>query len=115
MADKILVLKSDRDDRLERTLKYAGFAVLGAAALSLIGVLLARDQMTRHRNDLFSPHPLRRLAALAYLRSHPDIDNVLLLRDYLAWEERPLLRKRAATILQGMEERLAASESVEGI
>ena len=115
MADKILVLKPEEDDRLGRTLKYAGFAVLGAAALSVAGVLFARDQMTRHRNDLFSPHPLRRLAALAYLRSHPDIDNVLLLRDYLAWEERPLLRKRAAAILEGMEERLAATENVEGI
>ena len=115
MADKILVLKPDSDDRLGRALKYAGFAILGAAALSVVGVLFARDQMTRHRNDLFSPHPLRRLAALAYLRSHPDIDNVLLLRDYLAWEDRPLLRKRAAAILEGMEQRLAASESVEGI
>lgn len=115
MADKILVLKPEEDDRLGRTLKYAGFAVLGAAALSVAGILFARDQMTRHRNDLFSPHPLRRLAALAYLRSHPDIDNVLLLRDYLAWEERPLLRKRAAAILEGMEERLAATENVEGI
>lgn len=115
MADKILVLKPESDDRLERTLKYAGFAVLGAAALSVVGLLFARDQVTRHRNDLFSPHPLRRLAALAYLRAHPDINNVLLLRDFLAWEERPMLRKRAASILQGMEEQLAAAESVEGI
>ena len=115
MADKILVLKPESDDRLERTLKYAGFAVLGAAVLSVVGLLFARDQVTRHRNDLFSPHPLRRLAALAYLRAHPDINNVLRLRDFLAWEERPMLRKRAASILQGMEEQLAAAESVEGI
>ena len=30
-----------------------------------------------------------------------DVDNVLLLRDYLAWEERPMLRKRATAILAG--------------
>ncbi len=94
------------DDRLWKVLKYAGIAVLGAAAVGALGVWVARDQMSRHRRNLFSPHPLRRLAALGYLRSHPDVDNVLLLRDYLAWEERPLLRKRASSILESMEEEL---------
>ena len=55
--------------------------------------------MRRHRRELFSPHPLRRLAALGYLKSHPSVDDLPLLRDYLTWEERPLLRKRASAIL----------------
>ncbi len=38
---------------------------------------------------------------------------MLLLRDYLAWEERPMLRKQATVILAGMEEVLAAEESIE--
>lgn len=85
-------------------LKYAGLAALGAAAVGAVGVWLARDQMARHRRDLFSPHPLRRLAALGYLRTEPSVDNVLLLRDYLAWEDQPLLQKRASTVLDEMEE-----------
>jgi hypothetical protein len=109
---------SDSEDRLWRVVKVAGIALAGAAAVTALGAWLARVQMDRHKRDLFSPHPLRRLAALGYLRSHPDIDNVMLLRDYLAWEERPLLRKRAASILDGMEtelvERAEARESVEG-
>lgn len=108
----------DSGDRGWQILKYAGIAVVGAAAVTALGAWLAKDQMVRHKRDLFSPHPLRRLAALGYLRSHPDIDNVLLLRDYLAWEERPLLRKRAASILDSMEEELTrgseAAEAAEG-
>ena len=46
-----------------RALKVTGFVLLGAATAALIGVVLARDQMVRHRRGLFSPHPLRRLAA----------------------------------------------------
>lgn len=95
------------DERLNDLLKVAGIVALGALAVAALGVFVARDQMVRHRRDLFSPHPLRRLAALAYLRQRPEVDNVMLLRDFLAWEERPLLRKRAAAILEEMEEDLA--------
>ena len=35
-----------------------------------------------------------------------------LLRDYLSWEERPLLRKRASGILTGLEETLVDYEEV---
>ena len=77
-----------------------------------LGVLLAKDQMARHQRDLFSSQPLRRLAALGFLRNHPGVDNVLLLRDYLAWEDKPLLRKRASAVLAGMEQELAAAEGV---
>lgn len=90
--------------------KYAGLAALGAAAIGAAGVWLARDQMSRHRRDLFSPHPLRRLAALGYLRTEPSVDNVLLLKDYLAWEDQPLLQKRASTVLDEMEEALRAED-----
>lgn len=100
---------SDDEERLGSALKLAGIALLGAAAAAALGVFLARDQMSRHQRDLFSPHPLRRLAALGYLRGHPHVDNVMLLRDFVAWEERPLLRKRAASILENMEEKLAAA------
>lgn len=98
--------------------KIAVGALLGAAAAVGLGIYLARDQMQRHRRELFSPHPLRRLAALGYLKSHPSVDDLPLLRDYLAWEERPLLRKRASAILTGLEEALASGavreEDLEG-
>lgn len=104
----IRIVHRREEEGLSTTLKIAGVAVVGALAATVFGVFLARDQMVRHQRDLFSPHPLRRLAALGYLRSHPNVDNVMLLRDFLAWEERPLLRKRAASILDYMEQHLTA-------
>ncbi len=109
MADKVIVVREQ--SAFWRILKIAAVGVLGLAAMGGAGVWLARDQMARHQSELFSPHPLRRLAALGYLRAHPGVDNVLLLRDYLAWEERPMLRKQATAVLAGMEEVLAAAES----
>ncbi len=97
-----------------RAWKVTGLVLLGAATAALIGVVLARDQMVRHRQGLFSSQPLRRLAALGYLRSYPNVDNVLLLRDYLAWEQRPLLRKRAMAVLESMERELTGSRMAEG-
>jgi HEAT repeat protein len=81
--------------------------VAGTAAVSALGVLLVRDQVHRHRRDLFSPRPLRRLAALTYIGKHPDVENTNLLRDFLAWEKEPMLRKRAAAILERMERALS--------
>ena len=95
----------------KRIVRTTAFALLAAAAVAAVGVLLVRDQISRSRRDLFSPHPLRRLAALEYLGGVPaSVDTVLLLRDFLAWEQRPLLRKRAAAVLQRLEEGLAARE-----
>lgn len=113
MPDKVVIVRGESDELVGRLIKVGLGALLGAAVLGVVGVYLARDQMARHQRELFSPQPLRRLAALGYLKSQPAVDNVLLLRDYLAWEERPLLRKRAAGILAAMESDLAA-ETAEG-
>lgn len=91
-----------------RWIRTAGIALAGAAAVSALGVLFVRDQMHRHRHNLFSPRPLRRLAALSYIGKHPDIENAHLLRDYIGWEKEPKLRKRAAAILERMERALTA-------
>ncbi len=103
----------EQDDQAGTAWKIAGAALLGAAAAIGLGIYLARDQMQRHRRDLFSPHPLRRLAALGYLKAHPSVDDVPLLRDYLTWEERPLLVKRASAVLTGLEEALASEDELE--
>jgi hypothetical protein len=113
MPDNVVIVRDESDELVGRLIKVGLGALLGAAVLGVVGVYLARDQMARHQRELFSPQPLRRLAALGYLKGQPAVDNVLLLRDYLAWEERPLLRKRAAGILAAMESDLAA-ETTEG-
>ena len=81
---------------------FAGAVAAGA----VIGALLAQRSMGRWRNSLFSPRPLRRLAALGYLSGHPGPEAVRVLRDYLAWEEHPALRRRAESIMRRMESKL---------
>ena len=78
---------------------------LGAAA----GVLIAQRSMGRHRTDLFSTRPLRRLSAIGYLSGHPSVEAVRLLRDYLSWEQSPVLRRRAETVVRRMESTLGRS------
>jgi len=91
-----------------RLLRTIGVTLLVVTAAAALGALLVRDQISRHRRDLFSPHPLRRLAAISYLAGVPaSIDLILLLRDYSAWETRPMLRKRATSVVSRMEESLA--------
>jgi hypothetical protein len=75
----------------------------GLVAGVAVGWALAQDQISRHRSDLFSPRPLRRLAALASLRARIGVGTVRLLRDYLEWERHPVLRRRARSIVRRME------------
>ena len=74
-------------------------AVVGVAA----GWYLSQQRLERHRRDLFSRHPLKRLAALGYLAGQGGIGAVRLLRDYVAWEPQPMLRRRAETLLRHMQ------------
>jgi hypothetical protein len=71
------------------------------------GWMLAQRRFATHQRDLFSPRPLRRLAALGYLAGQSGVDTIRLLRDYLAWERQPVLRRRAQAILRGLEATLA--------
>ncbi len=73
----------------------------GLAAGALTGWLLAQRRLATHQRDLFSPRPLRRLAALGFLAGQTGVDTIRLLRDYLAWERQPVLRRRAQAILRG--------------
>src|SRR5690606_41393020 len=92
---RILRRKKER-----RALRTVGLVTLIIGAVAALGALLVRDQISRHRRDLFSPHPLRRLAALGFLAGlDPSVDVARLLHDYVAWEPRPLLRGRAEQIL----------------
>lgn len=104
---------SKRTIAANRLLRTLGLTAAGVLAVSALGVLLVRDQVHRHRRDLFNPRPLRRLAALTYIGKHPDVENTHLLRDFLSWEQEPMLRRRAAAILGRMERRLADAEEAE--
>jgi hypothetical protein len=97
-----------------RWVRVLAWTLVGVGAVTAAGALLVRDQTSRHRRDLFHPRPLRRLAALHYVRAHPGVENAMLLRDYLAWEPRPLLRKRAAAILERMERAIANAAGAPG-
>jgi hypothetical protein len=89
---------------MDRTLKAVGIALAAVAAAGAIAALLVRDQMDRHQRNLFSPYPLKRLACLGHMAgSDASVSNINLLRDFLAWEPKRLLRNRARVILTRME------------
>lgn len=93
--------------RLNQILRVTAISLIVAAAASVAGVLFVRDQMSRHRRDLFNSRPLRRLAALGYIAgAPPSIDTVRLLRDYIAWESQPLIRRQAVQVLAKVERSL---------
>lgn len=87
----------------KRALLFLGGALAGGA----LGFWLSSRRMAEARSDLFSPRPLRRLAALGWLAGEDGADAVRVLRDYLAWERQPLLRGRAASILRRKEAGIA--------
>jgi hypothetical protein len=87
-----------------RVLRITGAVALAAAAVGLVTAVFVRDQIRRQRRNLFNPLALRRMAALEHVaRQGPSVDHINLLRDYIAWEPRPLLRNRARTIVERME------------
>ena len=88
---------------MNKSLRTATITVLAAAAAGALAVLIIRGQISRHRRDLFSPRPFRRLAALGHMSREPaSVDAIRLLRDFVAWEPRKLLRERAQAIMDRM-------------
>ncbi|MEX2466929.1 MAG: hypothetical protein WD995_08460 [Gemmatimonadota bacterium] len=90
---------------MRRTLKTVGIAALAAAAAGVLTAFVVRDQMTRHQRNLFSPRTRKRLAALGHMGREPaSVAYIRLLRDFIAWEPRKLLRDRARSIVVRMED-----------
>ncbi len=84
-----------------------GLFLLGVGAAAALAAIVFRDQVNRHRRELFSSNPVRRLAALRHMTGEPaSVDAVTVLRDFKAWESRRLLRNRATAVLARMEEEL---------
>jgi hypothetical protein len=97
---------------MNRGIKTAGIAVAAVAVAGGVAALVLRDQLVRHQRDLFNPRPLRRLACLGHMaRAEATVDNITLLRDFVAWESRKLLRNRAKAILGRMEAEAAEASA----
>ena len=79
---------------------------LAAAVGVATGWVLAQRYLERHQAALFSGKVRRRHAALGYLVGHPDSETLRLLRDYLAWERHPVLRRRALRVVRELEHAL---------
>jgi hypothetical protein len=84
--------------RQSASLVAAGF-VGGVAAGSVVWSRMQRQ----YRRNLFSKSPLRRVAALGYLRARPTVNTAQLLREYIAWEPRTILRQRGVRMLKRLE------------
>ena len=84
--------------RRNSILTALGF-VGGLAAGSLVWSRMQKQ----YRRNLFSKSPLRRVAALGYLRARPTVNTAQLLREYIAWEPRSILRQRGARMLKRLE------------
>ena len=72
----------------------------------IIGLLAWSTQIQRCRRDLFSRSPVRRLAALGYIGGRPSVDAARLLTEYVSWERRAVLRRRAERLLRRMQAHL---------
>lgn len=87
-----------------RSRQLAALGFLGGAAC---GALAWSHLQRQYRRDLFNRHPLRRFAALSYLRTRPSMGTVRLLREYIAWERTPALRERGLRLMRHVESTLA--------
>ena len=87
-----------------RKTQLAAYGFLGGFAAGLL--VWSREQHARKR-DLFNARPLRRYAALSYLRGQRTPETASLLKDYIRWEQRDDLKRRARRLLDRVERHLA--------
>ena len=81
---------------------------LGVALGAVAGYVWWTREQSRHRQALYHRAPLRRLAALGWISGQAgSAETVLLLREYLGWEQNPVLRRRARRLLARFEHALA--------
>lgn len=83
-----------------------GFVAVGFLGGVAAGSFVWTRMQRQYRRNLFSKSPLRRLAALGYLRARPTVNTAQLLREYVAWEPRSILRSRGVRMLKRIESTL---------
>jgi hypothetical protein len=89
---------------MSRRLPGSVWGIIGLTAGIAVGMVAWASYREKHARSLFNPKPRRRLAALSGLSS-PDsieatVDTVATLREYVAWERHPVLRRRGKDLLQ---------------
>ncbi len=81
----------------------AGWIAASVVVGTLLGLVAWTGYQDRHARSLFSAHARRRFAALGRLAAHAgseaSVDTIALLREYVAWEPSPLLRRRGRAVL----------------
>ena len=80
-----------------------GFVAVGFVGGLAAGSVMWSRMQRQYRRNLFSNSPLRRVAALGYLRTRPTVNTAQLLREYVAWEPRSFLRGRGVRLLKRLE------------
>lgn len=97
---------------MNRRTRRIGLFLLAAGTVGALTGLLLKHQVARHRRELFSANPFRRLAALRHMAGEAaTVDAITVLRDFAAWEPRRLLRTRAASVLARMQRELRRKAS----
>ncbi|HMH86620.1 MAG TPA: hypothetical protein VK529_11795 [Gemmatimonadaceae bacterium] len=81
----------------------ASFVAVGFLGGVAAGTMIWSRLQRQYRRNLFSRHTLRRVAALGYLRARPSVNTAQLLREYVAWEPRSILRERGVRMLKRLE------------
>jgi len=89
-----------------RTQRGATFVAVGFLGGVAAGSLMWSRMQRNCRRNLFSRNPIFRVAALGYLRGRRTVNTAQLLREYVAWEPRPVLRQRGARMLKRLESTL---------
>jgi hypothetical protein len=79
------------------------FVAVGFLGGVAAGSIMWSHMQRQYRRNLFSKSPLRRVAALGYLRARPTVNTAQILREYIAWEPRAVLRQRGARMLRRLE------------
>jgi hypothetical protein len=91
-----------------RWIRITAIAVAAVGVASAVAAWVVQDQIRRHQRNLFHESPIRRMAALEHLsRQRGSVDLLNLLRDYIAWEPRTLLRNRATALQDRMADEVA--------
>jgi hypothetical protein len=83
-----------------------GFVAVGFVGGVAAGTLFWSRMQRHYRRNLCSKSPILRVAALGYLRARPTVNTATILREYVAWEPRSVLRRRGARMLKQLESTL---------
>jgi hypothetical protein len=75
------------------------YVLAGFAGGVVVGALAWRRQQAAAHDQLFAASAFQRAAAIGWVARSPSVENARLLRDYIRWERRPTLRRRAERAL----------------